>query len=216
MLIGVAIVIAGLDQGSKFLAVKHLTAGIAQAHFAGEVGWTGKGRAVELAELSILDEIRYFYGAIEHPCGKPGAVCRTIDVIDGVWAWRYVQNPGAAWGLLSDASESVRRPFFMIVSVVAVGFIAWFASKLEADQSMLLVALALVLGGAIGNFIDRVHLSYVIDFVDWYAGRHHWPTFNFADAAISTGVGLLLLDMIVSRDPEEAPAPRAVGTEESK
>jgi signal peptidase II len=51
------------------------------------------------------------------------------------------------------------------------------------------------MGGAIGNFIDRLHLAYVIDFIDWYVGRTHWPTFNFADAAITSGVGLLIVDM---------------------
>ena len=70
------------------------------------------------------------------------------------------------------------------------------------------MAYSLVLGGALGNFVDRLHLSYVIDFIDWYViydGRPlHWPTFNVADAAISSGVGMLILDMFLTRENTDA------------
>jgi signal peptidase II len=74
----------------------------------------------------------------------------------------------------------------------------------------LIISLSLVFGGAIGNFVDRLHLSYVIDFIDWYVRPiGHWPTFNVADCGITVGVGLLVLDMILTKEPagEKAPAP---------
>jgi signal peptidase II len=82
------------------------------------------------------------------------------------------------------------------VSIAAMIFIINYFKKTTAGQWLLRLALALVFGGAIGNFIDRLHLSYVIDFIDWYVGSTHWPTFNVADAAISSGVGLLILEWI--------------------
>lgn len=215
VLIAVSIVVIAVDQWSKFMVVKHLTPGLAQAHY-GTTVWggapTGAKRDAELGKLGFFEEVRYFYSAIQHPCGKPGAVCREAQVIDGFWSWRYVENPGAAWGLLSDTSESIRRPFFVVVSLVAVAFIIGFVRRIQDGQRLLLLSLALVLGGAIGNFIDRLHLSYVIDFVDWYAGRHHWPTFNIADVAITSGVGLMLLDAFVNRDALEEPETEATAT----
>ena len=112
---------------------------------------------------------------------------------------RVIRNAlilGAAWGLLAKASDAVRVPFFLFVSLAAMIFIVAFLRKLEEEQLLLMVSLALVFGGALGNFIDRLHLAYVIDFIDWYVGTKHWPTFNFADAAITTGVGFMILEWI--------------------
>jgi lipoprotein signal peptidase len=114
-------------------------------------------------------------------------------------ALTYVRNPGAAWGLLASADESFRQPFFLIVSLVAVGFIFYLYRRLEPSQRLARVALALVMGGAIGNFIDRLRFSYVIDFIDVRYGTFRWPTFNIADAAITLGVAMLLLDMFLER-----------------
>ncbi|NJK88953.1 MAG: signal peptidase II [Myxococcales bacterium] len=133
---------------------------------------------------------------MEHPCRGAGLDCPTLEVVDGFWYWRYVQNPGAAWGVLRDAPENLRVPFFFFVSVAAIVFILAFFRKLEDQQHLTIVALSLVFGGAIGNFIDRIHLSYVIDFIDWYIGTYHWPTFNIADSAISCGVVLLMIEWI--------------------
>lgn len=116
---------------------------------------------------------------------------------------RLAGNKGAAWGLFRDLPEQWRVLFFAVIGVIAIiVIIAFFRSA--KGQRMLSVALTLILGGAIGNLIDRVRLGYVVDFIDWhYLDRWHWPTFNIADVAISVGVGLLLLDMIIHRgDPE--------------
>ena len=122
---------------------------------------------------------------------------RTVHVVEGLFSLRYVENCAGAFGILSDRSEAVRRPFFLAVSAAAVVFIVLLFRRLKPDQTLLVVALPFVLGGALGNLIDRVHLRYVIDFIDWYhASIGRWPTFNIADAAIVVGVGLILLDMV--------------------
>lgn len=197
VLIVVGVLVAIADQWTKFLAVKHLTPGIAraQADRATERGVTSSALASG-EPLGLADELAYFYGSVRAPCSAPTSRCPTIKVVDGFWNWRYVENPGAAWGLLSGASETVRVPFFIVVSLAAIAFIITFFRKLPDSQVLLVVSLSLVFGGAIGNFIDRLHLNYVIDFIDWYVGTSHWPTFNFADAAITTGVALLVIQWI--------------------
>lgn len=116
----------------------------------------------------------------------------------------HVHNTGAAFGFLSQASESVRMPFFLGVSVVAVGVIAALVYKAAEDKLAYVAGLGLVLGGAVGNFIDRIRYGFVIDFLDFYVGTSHWPAFNVADIAISVGVGLLLIDMIQDERRERA------------
>lgn len=198
ILIGLFVTIT--DQWTKFLAVKHLTPGLLRAHAsATDPALLTQGQELQstvLASLSLAQELRYFYGSIKAPCSPAGTRCNTVRVIDGFWSWRYVENPGAAWGLLARTSDSVRVPFFIVVSIAAIAFIITFFRKLPDDQHLLIISLSLVFGGAIGNFIDRLHLSYVIDFIDWYVGTSHWPTFNFADSAITTGVVLLLIQWI--------------------
>jgi signal peptidase II len=132
-------------------------------------------------------------------------------------------NKGGAWGLLQDASETVRRPFFFAVSVLAVLFIVSLYSKLVRGQHSLTWGLPFVLGGALGNLSDRVTRNSVIDFIDyradWVLGMNraiaravphwgltdHWPTFNIADVAICIGVGLMAVDMFTSRRGPERP-----------
>jgi len=134
-------------------------------------------------------------------------------------------NKGGAWGLLQDAPESVRRPFFFAVSVLAVLFIVSLYSKIGRNQRALAWGLPLVLGGALGNLSDRVTRSSVIDFIDYRAEwvlamnrlilkavpnwgvTDHWPTFNVADIGICVGVGLMAVDMFTSRRAPERAAP---------
>jgi lipoprotein signal peptidase len=134
---------------------------------------------------------------------------RTVRVMPG-FDLRYARNPGAAWGLLADVSERYRRPFFIGVSVLAMAFIVFTYSRAGQEQRRLRLALALILGGAIGNFIDRMAYGYVVDFVDWHArlfGRvRHWPTFNIADAGITVGVLLLAIDLFPRRTRPEVVA----------
>lgn len=139
-----------------------------------------------------------------------------IEVIPKFMAFTFARNKGGAWGLLQDESESVRRPFFFSISLLAVIFIVSLYRKLTPDQTALKWGLPLVLGGALGNLVNRIQYNYVVDFIDVYAKwggeNHHWPTFNIADIAIVAGVGLMAVDMFTSRKPQ-TPAPVASAEE---
>lgn len=122
-----------------------------------------------------------------------------ITVIEHYFDLIYVENKGAAWGLFSGISDSIRAPFFILISLLAIGFIFYFLRKVRKNQTVLILALSFVLGGAVGNFIDRLVYNSVIDFIDWHYYQHHWPTFNVADIFISVGVGFLLIEMFFGK-----------------
>lgn len=160
------------DQATKFLAVDRLTVVFERA-----------------GDTTLGQKLAGFYGYrhLEVHATRPYTV----------WArgWRmvYVENPGAAWSLFRDLSEGTRTVFFSVISLAAVAFILGYYRRLRDDQRYHQLALALLLSGAVGNFIDRLARRYVIDFIDWFAGSYHWPTFNVADSLIVVGVALLLL-----------------------
>ena len=137
---------------------------------------------------------------------------REIEVVPGFWRHIYVRNHGAAWGMFSKHSEAFRIPFFITVSIVAMGFVMSIFRKLREDQYLLIVTLSFIVAGAIGNFVDRMRFGYVVDFIDWYVawgGRdRHWPTFNIADVWISCGVTLMIIQSLFVKDliPEGATA----------
>ena len=105
-------------------------------------------------------------------------------------------NTGAAFSFLADAS-GWQRWFFTGIGVVAVGVILWML-KAHPGQKLFSFALACILGGAVGNVIDRVRYGYVVDFLDFYWGTWHFPAFNIADSAISVGAACLILDELLS------------------
>lgn len=103
-----------------------------------------------------------------------------------------VYNSGAAFSFLSDAG-GWQRWLLSAVAVTASVWIIWLLSR-HAHQRLFSCALALILGGALGNLVDRVMYGYVVDFLDFYWGAHHFPAFNVADSAVSCGAALLLWD----------------------
>jgi len=105
----------------------------------------------------------------------------------------YVRNTGAAFSFLSDAG-GWQRWFFAIMAVIISAILSIWLYRLEKHETLLASALALILGGAIGNLIDRLVYGYVIDFLDVYYQAWHWPAFNIADIAISTGIFLMVLE----------------------
>jgi signal peptidase II len=126
---------------------------------------------------------------------RPGG---KITLVRDYLSFNYVRNPGAAWGFLARAKESFRQPFFITISVLAMAFILFVHFRLEPGQLLLLVALSLVMGGAVGNFIDRLRHHYVVDFIKMhFRHRYEWPTYNVADVAITIGVALLFIEMFV-------------------
>ncbi len=131
--------------------------------------------------------------------GYPGV----IEVWNNHLTFVLARNRGGAWGLLQSTSENVRRPFFLLVSVAAIAFIMALYRRLLPRQLALKWGLPLVLGGALGNVLDRIRYGQVIDFIDAHilfkGAERHWPTFNVADIAICVGVGLMAIDMFTSK-----------------
>ena len=127
----------------------------------------------------------------------------TRELIDGLVRLTHVRNRGAAFGVLSDADLPYQAFIFAAVSLLALFAIAVYAWRLPTASRVPRLGLALIIGGALGNLIDRVRLGYVIDFVDVYWRTHHWPAFNVADSCISIGVCLLVIDML--RAPRAEP-----------
>jgi signal peptidase II len=157
----------------------------------------------------------------------------SIELVKEHLAFTLAYNPGGAWGLFQRQSEYVRRPFFLLVSLLAIAFIINLYGRLTPQQKALKWGLPLVLGGALGNLSDRIVRSNVIDFIDYqakwietmnrlvakfvkgWAITDHWPTFNVADIAICVGVGLMAVDMFTSRRGAShslPPRPPAGGT----
>ncbi|PLX70054.1 MAG: signal peptidase II [Denitrovibrio sp.] len=117
-------------------------------------------------------------------------------VIDGFFSITYILNPGAAFGMLAELNESYRQLFFVIITAVAILAVIYLMIK-EQDMKMRLVSYTLILSGAIGNFIDRVYMGKVVDFLHFYYQQYQWPAFNVADMSISVGISLLFLDYII-------------------
>ena len=113
------------------------------------------------------------------------------QVIENFFHITYVRNPGAAFGMFSDSA--IRIPFFLSISVIATIAILWYVRKVGAEKQWQLFALGLILSGALGNFIDRLRLGEVIDFLDVHWYNYHWPAFNVADSAICVGVAIMLV-----------------------
>ena len=113
---------------------------------------------------------------------------QVIPVIPGFFNLVHIQNPGSAFGLFANYNSLVRNIFLMSTSIIAICFVVYLFVKAPQEYPFLAVGLALIFGGAIGNMIDRFRLGSVIDFLDFYIGRFHWPAFNVADSAITIGM----------------------------
>lgn len=178
--IGVSSLVVLLDQLSKYWAVANLTRAFDPV-FGDPADTLG-------ARLS-----RFLW--TRHPTRSDPVI-----VSESFWSFSYAENPGAAWSFLASAPAAIRTPFFLIVSIVAMVFIVYYFRKVSPSNRLLRTALMLVFGGAVGNFIDRARLGYVIDFIDWhYYEVYTWPTFNVADSAITIGVAMMVLDMFLKR-----------------
>jgi signal peptidase II len=127
-----------------------------------------------------------------------------IPVIEGFFSITHVRNPGAAFSLFATSPEPFRRIFFVVVTLVAIALVFSFYRKLAPGERLSALALGLVLGGAVGNLIDRLVYGEVIDFLHFrLLGGYSWPDFNLADSFIVVGVGLLVLELFASEGEEE-------------
>ncbi|WP_411381225.1 signal peptidase II [Pseudomonas sp. MPB26] len=158
----------------------------------GRLGWL----ALSLLVL-VIDQVSkaHFEGSLQ--------MFQQIVVIPDYFSWTLAYNTGAAFSFLADGGGWQRWLFAVIALVVSAVLVVWL-KRLGRDDTWLAVALALVLGGALGNLYDRIALGHVIDFilVHWQ-NRHYFPAFNFADSAITVGAIMLALDMFRSKKTGE-------------
>lgn len=120
----------------------------------------------------------------------------SVVVIPGFFNLTYIHNRGVIFGLFSDVTNPFLQTLILVLSVLSFILIAIFFFFIHHESRWASIGFAFVLGGALGNTWDRVTQGYVIDFLDFYYGPYHWPSFNIADAAISIGVGMLILHML--------------------
>ncbi len=125
----------------------------------------------------------------------------SIPVIDGFFNITYVRNTGVAFGIFSSVSSPAKSVLLSVFTAFAAAVVITYSVRSPARNRLLQVALGLILGGALGNLYDRLAYGYVVDFLEFYAGNYHWPSFNVADSAISTGVILLALEIIRNEAP---------------
>ena len=136
----------------------------------------------------ILDQITKYF-ALAQLSGRP-----PVEILP-FFNFVLVFNSGAAFGFLNDAGGWQNIFFITLASIVSVIFVMMI-TRLKPSELQLALAFSLVLGGAVGNLIDRFAYGYVVDFLDFYYGSWHFPAFNVADSAISVGAVLLILDAL--------------------
>lgn len=120
----------------------------------------------------------------------------SVTIVPGFIDFTHVRNTGAAFGLLNTADLPMKWALMTGMALVAIVAIGAYGATLRADENIARAGLALVLGGAVGNLIDRARLGYVLDFVDVYSGTWHFWAFNVADAAITVGALLVIFDLL--------------------
>ncbi len=119
-----------------------------------------------------------------------------VPVIEGFWNWYRTYNTGAAFSFLADAG-GWQKWFFVTLAFAISGLMVWMLARTKRSDWRSAMPLALVVGGAVGNVIDRLQHGHVIDFVQWYVGEHYWPAFNIADAAVVGGaIGIALFGLL--------------------
>jgi signal peptidase II len=127
-----------------------------------------------------------------------------IELIPGFARISYVRNSGVAFGLFADI-QSVWKPYILAsMAVIAVVVILMYSARMPSNRVLLQLALAITLGGILGNFTDRILHGFVVDFIELHIKEvFHWPTFNVADSAITIGIALLLVDTVKHPEVEE-------------
>lgn len=159
--------VTGCDQSTKYQALASLTDTFQAV--------SGFGEKVE----------RFL--AYQHP-----TTTRVVEVVPGIWHHRYVENTGSAFSLWRGASSGLGRFALLLIRAAIAVFLLIYLVKTR--DLLVTLGVAAVLGGAIGNLLDGARFGYVIDFIHWHwQDAFNWPVFNIADAAISIGIGLLLI-----------------------
>ena len=122
---------------------------------------------------------------------------KTVEIIPGFFNLIHVRNTGGAFGIFGGEKGPVGSVLFVVASLIAVGILVVLFLRVKEHEKMLTFSLALLLSGAIGNLLDRLSYGEVIDFLDFQVSLYHWPAFNVADSAISIGIGLMALELLI-------------------
>ncbi|HON46867.1 MAG: signal peptidase II [Kiritimatiellae bacterium] len=135
-----------------------------------------------VALLTAVDQLTKYWAVVHlKPIGS-------VAIVPGFFSLTYVENRGAAWGMLAG-----RHVFLIGFSLLTLAFLCWRRRQLFDHLWGGRVTFTLLVGGILGNLIDRIRLNYVVDFLDFFWGHHHFPAFNVADSAICCGVFLFIL-----------------------
>jgi signal peptidase II len=121
---------------------------------------------------------------------------QSIPVIDGFLSLVHVRNRGMAFGLMNRPDAQFSFYFLVAATVLAIILLIFWFNTLKGGSRRLIFGLSLILGGAIGNLIDRLRLKEVIDFIDFFIGKYHWPAFNIADSAITVGAFWIVINIV--------------------
>ena len=126
----------------------------------------------------------------------------SVEVIPGFFNLTHIYNTGGAFGFLAGKSSLFRHLFFLTASVIAMVMIVYLYLQTPHDYLFLRCGLAMILGGAVGNVLDRIRLGKVVDFLDVHVKDLHWPAFNIADSAISIGILIFIYYLLFKKIPE--------------
>ena len=171
------------------------------AHYHAPVPLIRPLELVVVGTIVVVDQLTKFLIKATIPLYSKKAI------IPNLLDFTHVQNTGAAFGLLNAAEFPYKSALMIGIAILALIAISLYARQLGSDELLSRYGLALILGGAFGNLIDRAIAGYVVDFVDVYWGETHFWAFNVADAAISIGAVLVLLEMIGVGRQQHAPRP---------
>ena len=121
----------------------------------------------------------------------------SIVVVPGLFRITHLKNTGAAFGLFAGQASTFRTLFFAVITIGALLLILTIFRNVKDNRILTPLSLGMIMAGALGNLVDRIRWGYVIDFLDVYWKHHHWPAFNIADAAITVGIVLVLVEHLI-------------------
>lgn len=134
------------------------------------------------------------------------ALLDSKTIIPGFFNLTHIRNRGAIFGFFSQSGSQFLYIILMLASLTALGLVVFYFFKTPASEIFMKISLSLILAGALGNLIDRIFRGYVVDFLDFYIKKLHWPSFNVADASITIGAILLIFIFFFRRRPKCSPS----------
>ena len=156
--------------------------------------------------IIVLDQLTKLWIVDRIPLGGSVPVLPVLNII-------HTYNPGAAWSMFANAGGAQRWVFSALAIVVSVVLAYWLRRLALSTQRLLIAGLTLILGGAIGNVLDRLRLGHVVDFIQTHWNDSYFPTFNVADSAISIGAVFVVLDALREAQRERRAKVKATGTD---